>query len=84
MVGKKVSKIKEYKESSLGERNLDDLNEWTIVYSDNPMKFGTIILQRGEKIIVSFTGSAPIPGGGDGGIGAVSYTHLTLPTICSV
>ena len=79
MVGKKVSKIKEYKESSLGERNLDDLNEWTIVYSDNPMKFGTIILQRGEKIIVSFTGSAPIPGGGDGGIGDIAFdwgSHL--------
>ena len=63
MVGKKVSKIKEYKESSLGD----------------PMKFGTIILQRGEKIIVSFTGSAPIPGGGDGGIGDIAFdwgSHL--------
>lgn len=47
----------DFQNSSLGQKNIDDIGPWTIIESYDPDDFGAVILKRGSKIIISYTGT---------------------------
>eukprot|EP00969_Alexandrium_andersonii_P162516 7183774-Alexandrium_andersonii.AAC.1 len=54
---------------------------WCLIIVERRARATLIILRTGLVVLMARNFGTPGPGSGPG---AVSYTHLTLPTICSV